>query len=59
MIMTRRKDDTPSSYKGGYKRPSLSFSKPANDNRSPLKSKLISLVLVAIGAGSVVLLFVL
>ncbi len=59
MIMTKKKDDTTSTYKGGYKRPSLSFSKPANDNKSPLKSKLISIVLVVVGIGSVILLFVL
>ena len=57
-MMTNQKDDE-ENVKNWSAPLSFHFSRPANDNRSPLHKRLIGWGLAVIGLGSIVLLLVL
>ena len=58
-LMTDRKDDDDGNDVKNWAAPlTFHFSKPANDNQSPLKRRLIVWAVVAVGLGSLVALLV-
>ena len=57
-MMADKKDDGSDDMRNWAPPLSFRFSKPANDNKSPLKQRLITWAAVAIGLGSILALLI-